>query len=307
MGGGNNKELKKDVLASFILFGASPNEYFLYGFPKRSLKERDEFLTDAYRTQLQKVSIGLDKFKSDLLDKYHFYEQNTKFFGRECMKLDHSTTFEEFASFVRRNNTIFIKDNAGSFGAKAHVVRLGNEDELQRAFSNLQLATGTEWIAEGWIRQDDRMAVWNKTSVNTIRIPSILVEGKSEVLMPFIRTGREGAVVDNAGAGGIFAVIDEKTGKIVTDGADEQFNRYDAHPDCRIKYKGWQVPEWDKVLEIAERAHKEMPEHKYIAYDFALTPKGWVMVEGNWGQYICQQTATQIGAKSRFKRMIMSK
>lgn len=49
-----------------------------------------------------------------------------------------------------------------------------------------------------------------------------------------------------------------------------------------------------------------MPQHKYIAYDFALTKDGWVMIEGNWGQYICQQTATQSGAKKKFKELINS-
>lgn len=73
-----------------------------------------------------------------------------------------------------------------------------------------------------------------------------------------------------------------------------------------IDYIGWQVPRWNELLRLTETAHRQMPQHKYIAYDFALTKNGWVMIEGNWGQYICQQTATQSGAKKKFRELINS-
>lgn len=294
--------LKKDIIGCFILYGISPLEYFLFRFSKRKDKQRDEFLSDAYRTQIQKDIIGLNLFQSDLINKYNFYIKNQPYFKRECIKLTSSTTYDEFKNFIQRHGVVFLKVNAGSFGFNAHTVKFQDESSLRNEFNSLNLSSGVEWIAEELVVQDEKLAVWNKSSVNTIRIPSFLLDNgtKWEIYQPFIRTGRKGAVVDNAGAGGIFAVIDKKSGRIITDGADENFNRYEIHPDSNIKYKGWQVPKWEELLVVVEKAHKGMPNHKYIAYDFALTDNGWVMIEGNWGQYLCQQTATQKGCKKDF-------
>lgn len=298
--------LKDDIIRSFIIFGSSPSEYFLFNFPDRTLKERDEFITDAHRTQVQKKIIGLDLFKNELIDKYKFYLLNSKFFKRDCVLVSQQNGEDIFREFLKHHNEAFLKLNAGSFGLNAHSYTNHDEDGIKEEFKYLELDKGAEWIVEELVVQDERMAVWNSSSVNTVRIPSFISNDKQEVRIfrPFIRTGRAGAMVDNAGAGGIFAVIDEVSGKIITDGADESFNRYICHPDSKIIYRDWQIPEWNKLIELVEKAHKSMPHHKYIAYDFALTPKGWVMIEGNWGQYVCQQTATQTGAKRRFLELM---
>lgn len=303
-----DKAICDDIIKSFLLFGASPTEYFLFNFRERSLKERDKFITDAYRTQLQKIVIGLDLFKTDLINKFNFYKQNMLFFDRECILLYKDTLYEEFRRFVQKHKSVFVKLNAGSFGYNAHPITFTTDAELERHYNDLHLNDGIEWIAEELVMQSPLMSIWNDSSVNTIRIPSFLIEnGNHRIFRPFIRTGRKGAVVDNAGAGGIFAVIDEVTGIIITDGADEEFKTYRCHPDSKIQYKGWQIPKWDELIELSSKAHKNMLHHKYIAYDFALTDRGWVMIEGNWGQYVCQQTATQQGAKENFKQLLLSK
>jgi len=186
---------------------------------------------------------------------------------------------------------------------KERVVSYKNDNQLLEEFQKI-LNTHHEWIAEEFINQDERMACWNMSSVNTIRIPSYLTPEGFSIFRPFIRTGRAGSYVDNAGVGGVFATIDESTGEIITDGADESGNFYLCHPDSNIVYKGWKVPCWDELLTIVKKAHQRMPGHKYIAYDFALTSSGWIMVEGNWGQYMCQQTSTRLGQKEGFLRVM---
>lgn len=139
------------------------------------------------------------------------------------------------------------------------------------------------------IRQHERLAMWNDSCVNTVRINSFLNNDKFDILCPFIRTGRKGSIVDNGGQGGIFACIDKETGKICTDGMDEKANTYTNHPDSGIKYKRWQIPYWLELVELAEKCHRNMPRHSYISWDFALTDNGWVLIEGNWGEFVCQQ------------------
>lgn len=46
-----------------------------------------------------------------------------------------------------------------------------------------------------------------------------------------------------------------------------------------------------------------MKGHKYIAWDFAYTPNGWVLIEGNWGQFL-SQFATGKGLRKRFEKLM---
>lgn len=46
-----------------------------------------------------------------------------------------------------------------------------------------------------------------------------------------------------------------------------------------------------------------MKGHKYIAWDFAYTPNGWVLIEGNWGQFL-SQFATGKGLRKQFEKLI---
>lgn len=79
------------------------------------------------------------------------------------------------------------------------------------------------------------MAALNESSCNTVRYLSFLNKSGFFAITPFLRTGRKGSVVDNAGAGGIFANVDVKTGVVYTNGIDELGNEYECHPDSGIR------------------------------------------------------------------------
>ena len=149
------------------------------------------------------------------------------------------------------------------------------------------------------------MAQWNATSVNTIRIPTFLRDGKFTVIWTRMRTGKKGAIVDNAGQGGIVVNVDPVNGVVTTDGIDEAFHHFEVHPDARLPFKGWQVPRWEELLSTVERLHRSVfSRHIYVAWDFALTDEGWVVIEGNWGQLLGQQTASQKGVRKEFHRLM---
>ena len=70
--------------------------------------------------------------------------------------------------------------------------------------------------------------------------------------------------------------------------------------DCGIQFIDWQVLHWEDLLKTAEEIFRTcLPEHKYIGFDFALTDNGWVLVEGNWGQFVGQYVS-KIGVRDRF-------
>lgn len=100
---------------------------------------------------------------------------------------------------------------------------------------------------------------------------------------------------------GIFASIDIKTGAIISNGFDELGHEYKCHPDSNVRFKYFVVPKWDELLEEAKQAHLSLSEKQiYVVFEFALSVKGWVIVEANWGDFVLQQTALKRGLKTEF-------
>ena len=112
--------------------------------------------------------------------------------------------------------------------------------------------------------------------------------------------------MDNAGSGGIMTVVDAKTGRICTKAKDELGNVFERNPDNGRVFINWQVPEWESLLALNREIHDSLPDyHKYIGFDYALTTKyGWVLVEGNWGDFICQQACLERGLKDEILNLL---
>lgn len=292
--------LEKDVKKSFVLLGFTPRDYFLFDFhdKNKDWKSRKSFVSDVYKDYRLYSKEGPEKYK-DLFDKWLFFKKAGSHFKRAAMFLDENTTENEFVNFATSVKNLFIKPYNDSYGRGAKAVKIQLPKEAKELYVSLLM--GGKWMIEELLCQRSEMGKWNESSVNTVRLNSYLTDKGFFVLAPFMRSGRKGSIVDNGGAGGIYASIDAKTGEIYTDAFDEKGNRYVVHPDSKEPYKGVFIPEWQELLKEAERIHREcMPDHIYIGWDFAYTQNGWTVIEGNWGQFICQQSSAKSGFKKKF-------
>lgn len=293
------RKIIKDIKRCWLKFGSSPEEYFLLGFKDIDDEQKAKFITDYDKDMTMKKVMGLEIFARELQDKYNFHNLTAPFFHREVFKVDSLSSKEEFISFAIKAGKIFVKPDKKSRGRGAHVCVVTEEKDAVNEFDSL-IAEGGEWIAEELIVQSKETAEWNASSVNSVRVPTFLNADGFFVGVPFFRTGRAGACIDNAGGGGIFANIDPASGIITTPGIDELGHFYEKHPDSGLTYKGYQMPRWNELMETVERVHREcMPHHIYIGWDFALTDDGWVLIEGNWGQFVSQY-ADHIGFRENF-------
>ena len=296
--------LTDDIVKCWLKYKALPYEYFLFNFRNRSENERWEFETDIDRL-LTLCRVSDDKlFKEEINNKYNFYQLAKPYFKRNVIKIDSKGQENEFAAFVKKHGEVFIKPLEGSKGNGVYVYSYIDEEHAI-GFCEELFREGLSWMVEERIRQSAEMGQWNETSVNTIRIPTFLREDKFTVIWTRMRTGKKGSIVDNAAMGGIVVNVDPETGVITSDGIDESFNHFDKHPGCGLTFKGWQVPRWQELLETVEKLHREVfNKHIYIAWDFALTDDGWVVIEGNWGQLLGQQTASQMGVRKQFHELV---
>ena len=161
-------------------------------------------------------------------------------------------------------------------------------------------------ILEEIIEQGEELARIHPQSVNTLRIPTVvLADGSVRLFHPTLRVGRGDGIIDNFSAGGISALIDPETGCICSDGADKKGRRYAAHPDTGVRFNGYRLPEWDKAVAMVTTAAHMVPGNHYCGWDLAYSTHGWCMVEANCtAQMGGMQIITQTGRKAELEALI---
>ena len=120
-----------------------------------------------------------------------------------------------------------------------------------------------------------------------------------------MRFGRAGSIIDNSTLGGLTVAIDEKTGELFPYAYDEKGDVHTVHPDSGIPFCGFHIPQWDSLIELVKKAHLALPDNQvYVAFDLALSDRGWCVVEGNWGDWFLQQFSRKRGMKKEFVSLL---
>lgn len=303
------KLLLIDITKCFVLYSLTVREYFNFELRDKNHEQRKAYLSLELKDNTVIRTLGSDWYRKYLLlkDKNLFYKEASKWFKRDACKIEDKNDYENFEQFARGKSRFIAKPSQGSHGWGTQIINMSDYKTCKEVFDYL-LSTKTKWIVEELIAQDTRMKAWNESSVNTLRIPSIqLSDGKFVIFYPYLRMGRKGSIVDNAGSGNPYAAIDAQTGIVCTDGMDEYGHHFTEHPDSKITFKGFQIPDWEEMKKVCQEIHSRvLSEHKYIGFDFAFSEKGWVVVEANWGTFTAQQSLIGKGIKDEFMKLMKS-
>lgn len=187
-----------------------------------------------------------------------------------------------------------IKTTESSHGDNVHLIYsidYGTEDCILKTHNGTkislrQLLSREPLIFESVIKQTTQFNDFNSPSVNTIRFMTLLFPDKSvKIIAAFIKIGRKGACVDNAGKGGnVDTGIDIDTGitynSIQFDGW-RKIKDIETHPDsgnsvCKVK-----INEWDNIKTEIIRLQQALPYIKAAGWDIAITDDGPVVIEVN--------------------------
>ena len=288
--------LKEDIIRSWFKNRMEPDEYFFCCFRTiRDDSERSKFLS-----RLDKDLTLSSKTNADrklLGNKYVFYKKFEKFFNRQVL-IAPKDGKEKIVSFLSQNKKYIAKPLSGQKGRGIFIREYDGTDEGIKNEALFLVSLEDKHIIEEIIIQDPSMASLNVDSINTIRISSRWNSKGFSLIEAFIRIGRKGRCTDNLSGGGIAAEIDISSGRIKSKGIDNRLHFYDKHPDSGIDLQGFQIPNWQELLDLVKEAHENIKGYPYIAWDFALSKKGWVLVEGNWGYFISQYFGR--GAREKF-------
>ena len=302
--------LTRDIIRCYILYKITPDEYFMHDLRHKDDDYKASILGFAMKDSLCIEACGshFEEYFNQLKDKWIFYQLVKPYFKRQVCRVHDTNDYKDFEVFCKANSRFIVKPYNSCSGKGIHLLDL-NDNGIGgvRDIFEHYLSLNGDWIFEELIIQDEAMAQWHRSSVNTVRVPSIMTPNGPQIILPLFRTGKGGNLVDNChNDGGLMAVPDAKTGVLITDGYDIYTHVVECHPDSGLKFKGWQIPRWGEMVETVSEIHSKcLPHQKYIGFDMALTPNGWVVIEGNWGN-MPHQVCVGYGIRKEFEKLMKS-
>jgi len=258
----------------FKLYELTPEqqaEYVTFGlFKKMRVRYNDTLIAKAVFDN----KVEFNKTYDDCINHKWFYNRDI--------------SYDSFLEKIDGIDNILVKPLEATQGKGILKVNCRVSDSDKRALYK-RITNQAESIVEEYIIQHDDVMAFCPTSVNTLRITTLNAKGKCNFLYAVFRMGR-GAVVDNFHAGGIACAVDLKTGITTTHAVDLDGNVYLENPYSGLKIKGFQIPYWDKIIETCEKIYNRVDGVNLIGWDFAITPDGVDLIEGNTGaSYVVAQ------------------
>ncbi len=253
----------------------------------------DYKIAEMYRLSDEQIKTQITRGLSNTIvrrmnDKayWHFFDDKATFdelfadeVNRGWLEIKEQTTAEELRAFLTKYPDVIGKPLEGSSGQG--VERFTQEAWQDGAEAFLQtLRQKGIGILEERVIQHPEISRMCPTSVNTIRIATLLGDKKQGIVYAFLRIGN-GKVMDNVDCGGMAARVDLASGKLLTVGADKQGNTYTRHPITGTDIIGFQVPFFEEAKAMCLKAAQKVPQMRFVAWDVAITEKGPCFIEGN--------------------------
>jgi hypothetical protein len=220
-------------------------------------------------------------------EDWHFFDNKNEFntlfaeyLHRDWFDLTDTSEFTSraLAKFLTNRGDLIAKPMDGSSG-QGIIKFTPDEFADPAAFESLLRAKGLT-LLEDCIKQHPIMAGMCPTSVNTMRIATLLGDKKQGVVYAYMRIGN-GKVMDNVDCGGMAAPIDIATGRLSSVGADKAGRAFEAHPLTGTRIPGFEIPYFHEAVEMCLKAMQVKPRVRFVAWDVAIAPDGPLFIEGN--------------------------
>lgn len=266
-----------DMIRCAFHYGAGFHDYLLCEFYDLTDEQRATYVTRSVNNRL--VALLNDRDFYYIFDnKRDFYTRFSQYLGREWLDFSQAAP-EQFLAFMKGRREVMVKPDSESGGKGVEKLAAADFSSLEDMYRQLrQKGIG---VVEDVIAQHPAMASLNPSSLNTLRVVTILNQSGAHILYAHVRIGNGDRPVDNLHSGGMFAPIDLETGKIQYPAYDKNRMTYETHPKTGTKIQGFQIPYWKETEALCLKAAAEVPQMRYIGWDVGFTADGPVLVEGN--------------------------
>ena len=314
-------KVMRDFISLYRAKGLKPEEYYEFEFEKRSEAFRRDFLgVNEQRyyldllNPLKYFSLARNKFMAHKMlentgvrtsELYCYYQPEATYAENPECAGDLAGVLRILKS--KEVQSCVIKTTESSHGDNVWVIQnidyqdndavLTRFDGQNRALSSV---LGEEaMIFESVVHQTEQFSAFNASSVNTVRFMTALYpDGSAKIIATFMKIGRAGRCVDNAGEGGnVDVCIDVETGEIryaIQFDGWRHVKDIDCHPDSGNPLNGVVIEDWESIKADVIRFQQAFPYCKVAGWDIAITDEGPVVIEVNdlWdrtGQYFIRR------------------
>lgn len=275
--GKNRLLLLGDMLWCAARYGVGYLDYHVFGFASNRGKNRKTYMTMNHNVAVTRL-VNDTALYPLMNDKVKFMQTYGAFIGRQWTDLRQSGG-EGLRALCADGGAVFVKP-VDAFGGKG-VERIVPDENTDFDLLAEQCVAGGQYLAEQAICQHPDLNALCPSSVNTLRIVTLVARGEARFMYALLRVGSGTGHVDNISSGGMYTLIG-------TDGTlefpafcDKTGLYYDKHPVTGTAFPGFSVPCFNEAVELCRKAAMVEPRLGYIGWDVAITPHGPVIVEGN--------------------------
>ena len=182
---------------------------------------------------------------------------------------------------LNQQSAVFVKKATYSYGGLGvlYIDSVGGEIYAQTMESTKNWQE--DIVIQQPVKQHALIGAINESSVNTLRIISLLTDEGVKIYTTLLRMGVAGAKVDNGSSGGIACGIAD-------DGCLKKFayrvsgEKMVKHPTSGLVFEGYKLPGMESARQLVEKAHPMLPHFRLATWDIAIDEQGnAVMIEVN--------------------------
>ena len=182
---------------------------------------------------------------------------------------------------VLQNETeVFVK-RATDCGGGHGVTYLKCQGLTIEAFEKLIRGFSDDIAIQRGIKQHSALAKINPSSVNTIRLITLLEKDSVCVLSPILRMGVGDTKVDNCSSGGMTIGV-TLDGKLKKYACANKRNLVTQHPTSNVIFEGYPIPSFDRVKAMVLQASYMVPHFRMVSWDVSVLEDGTpILIEAN--------------------------
>lgn len=192
-------------------------------------------------------------------------------------------SFEEIKKKLE-GKKLFIKprvDTPSGEGCQVIEIKNGINIRTNQRIEELLKEYQNNFLIQECLKNHKVLADLHPDSINTFRVMTYVWNGEVKCCPITLKMGKSGINVDNGHAGGIFIGV-ENNGNLFKEGFTEFQDRYFEHPDTKIKFEEYNIPQIKKIEEAAKKLHSKILQVGIISWDLTLDEnENVVMIEAN--------------------------
>lgn len=270
----------KNYLACVEKTHCTEREYRRYGLGKMRQEVQNKIFLNALSSRLDNEYNRNQEFLEILEQPEQFYRTFRQFIRRPWC-FSNSVSGPQFAeTFEGCSRVLYRPIN----GEKKEIVEFSFSGYSALALHE-KLLSMEPGLVEACLVQHGELENLSPGAMAKIRIVTIAQEQAApssaepaDIAYAVLRTGAGKGQNHQFYDGGLFAVIDQETGTVVTDASDAECTRFVTHPRSGMEFRGFQIPMFREAVEMVQKAIRRTKAWGYLGWDIVITKEKPVLI-----------------------------